>query len=239
MNNTTIEWTEHTWNPVTGCTQISPGCDNCYAKRITEQSKKVYPKGFEITLRPHRLDEPVKWRKPSFIFVNSMSDLFHRDIPSDYLTMIWHIMCRADWHIYQILTKRPHRMAHIVSSRGLPTPPHIWLGVSVENQTFGDNRIPPLLSIPAQVRWLSCEPLLGPLNLTPYLPHLQWVVDGGESGPRRRPANPDWFRSIRDQCKAANIPYFHKQGNTFRPGYDRLLDGRTWEEYPGMKGDIQ
>jgi protein gp37 len=204
--------------------------------KIAEQKRGTlaFPNGFGLTLRPHKLLDPIKWKTPSMIFVNSMSDLFHREIPLDYIAQVWDTMLRADHHIYQILTKRTHRMAHILRTMEVPIPEHIWLGTSVENQTFADSRIPALLSIPAPVRFLSAEPLLGPLDLSRYLPGLHWTIDGGESGPHRRPANPDWFRAIRDQCIMAGVPYLHKQGNAFRSGQDRELDGRTWDEYPNF-----
>ena len=235
MKNSKIGWTDHTWNPVTGCTQVSPGCDHCYALAIAEQYRgtPAFPNGFDVQLRQHRLLEPYKWKTPSRIFVNSMSDLFHKEIPDSYLIQIWGIMEGADWHTFQVLTKRPHRMAQKIKDLGLPTLPNLWLGVSVENQMYAENRIPSLLSIPGDfVRWISAEPLLGPLNLIPWLLDLRWVVDGGESGPGRRPAEVAWFRSIKDQCLGSRVPYLHKQGNANRPGEDRVLDGRTWDEYP-------
>lgn len=237
MKDTTIEWTTHTWNPVTGCTRVSPGCDNCYAEAIALRfaGGAGFPRGFDVTLKPHKLREPLRWREPSLVFVNSMSDLFHREIPVDYLGQIWSMMLGADQHIYQVLTKRPHRAAELIRRMSLPLPPHIWLGVSVENQRFAENRIPALLSIPAQVRWLSCEPLLGDLDLREWLPSLDWVVDGGESGSGRRPADESWFRSIREQCRSVAVPYFHKQGNAHISGRDRELDGRTWDEYPSVE----
>ena len=234
MAKTSIAWSEMVWNPVTGCTQVSPGCDNCYAKTIAESPRfaKAFPNKFNVTLHPERLDQPRRWRKPRMIFVNSMSDVFHKDIPPSFLLRIWDTMVAKPRHVFQILTKRPHRAAYVIDSLKLELPPHIWLGTSVENQTFADNRIPALLGIPAAVRWLSCEPLLGPLDLRSYLPELQWVVDGGESGKGRRAADYDWFRSIRDDCQASDTPYFHKQGNHYSPGRDRAkLDGRTWERY--------
>ena len=237
MKNSNIEWTTHTWNPATGCTQVSPGCDNCYAKAIAEPKRgsPAFPNGFDVTLRPHKLKDPLKWKDPARIFVNSMSDLFHRDIPNDFLTHVWETMLAADHHIYQVLTKRPHRAAHLIEELELPLPPHIWIGTSVEDQRFADNRIPALLGIPAPVRWLSCEPLLGPLDLARYLADgIGWVIDGGESGGGRRPADPDWFRAIRDDCVSAQVPYLHKQGNNYRPGRDRELDGLTWDQYPAL-----
>ena len=194
MKNSKIEWTDATWNPVTGCSQVSPGCDNCYALQIAERKRgtRAFPVGFDVQLRPHKLLDPLRWKKPARIFVNSMSDLFHRDIPKDHLVQIWDTMVMADWHIYQILTKRPHRAAHLIGELELPLPEHIWIGTSVENQVFADNRIPALLSIEAPVRWLSCEPLLGPLSLAPWLAHggIQWVIDGGESGTRSSACRP-------------------------------------------------
>ena len=238
MKNSKIEWTDATWNPVTGCSQVSPGCDNCYALQIAERKRgtRAFPVGFDVQLRPHKLLDPLRWKKPARIFVNSMSDLFHRDIPRDYLAQVWDTMIRADHHVYQVLTKRPHRASLLIREMGLSVPEHIWIGTSVENQVFADNRIPALLSIDAPVRWLSCEPLLGPLSLAPWLADggIQWVIDGGESGTRRRPADPDWFQAIRDECEAAGVPYLHKQGNHNLPGRDRELDGRTWDQYPTM-----
>ena len=229
-----IEWTDATWNPVTGCTKVSPGCDHCYASAIAERyrGRVNFPNGFEVQLRPHRLREPTKWKTARRIFVNSMSDLFHRDIPDDYLAAVWETMLQVDRHVYQVLTKRPHRMAHKIASLGLPTPRHIWLGTSVENQRFADSRIPALTSIGAPVRFISAEPLLGPLDLEPWTEELSWVIVGGESGPSRRPMNYDWARSLRNQCLAAGVPFFYKQGNAFRSGQDRVLDGRAWDEYP-------
>ena len=237
MKNSNIEWTTHTWNPTTGCSQVSPGCDNCYALAIAEQKRgtKAFPQGFDMTLRPHKLRDPLKWKEPARVFVNSMSDLFHRDVPRDYLAQVWETMLLAEHHVFQVLTKRPHRAAQLIREMGLPVPAHIWIGASVETQQFADNRVPALLDIPAPVRWLSCEPLLGPLDLTPYLDGLSWVVDGGESSRNRRLADYGWFRRIRDDCLQAGVPYLHKQGNHLYPGRDRDLDGRTWEQYPKLK----
>ena len=236
MKNSHIDWTDHTWNPVTGCTQVSPGCDNCYALAIAEPRRGLpsFPQGFDVTLRPHKLRDPLKWKAPGMIFVNSMSDLFHKDIPPEYVGQIWQTMMAATHHVFQVLTKRPHRAAQLIDRMGLPLPPHIWLGVSAENQQLADNRITALLQIPSAVPWVSAEPLLGPLDLTPFLDRLKWVVDGGESGNGRRPADPDWFRSLRDQCQEYGVSFFHKQGNHRYPGRDRELDGRTWDEYPDV-----
>ena len=233
--DTSIEWTEHTWNAFSGCVKVSPGCDNCYAETIANGrwGSPAFPNGFDLTLRPHKVRDPMKWKTPSRIFVNSMSDLFLGNVPVDYLVKIWDTMLEADWHQYQILTKRPIPAARLIEDLNLDLPPHIWLGVSVESQEWADQRIPALLDIPARVRFLSCEPLLGPVDITPYIDGLDWVIDGGESGPKRRPASYDWFRSIRDQCNANGVSYFHKQGNAHLSGKDRILDGRTWDEYPG------
>ena len=225
MKNSKIGWTDHTWNPVTGCTKVSPGCDHCYAETIAEQYRgtPAFPNGFDVQLRQHKILDPYKWKTPSRIFVNSMSDLFHKEIPDQYLSSIWATMEGADWHTYQVLTKRPHRMAQKIKELGLPTKPHIWLGVSVENQTFAENRIPALLAIESSMPWVSCEPLLGPINFRRWLcrmagiPSLEWIVTGGESGLHRRPANLDWFRGIRDQCLDSEVSYYHKQGNHFQP----------------------
>lgn len=234
MKDTNIGWTTHTWNPVTGCSKVSPGCDNCYAETIAEKFRgPAFPRGFEVTLRPHKIRDPYRW-SPALIFVNSMSDLFHRDIPEPYLLSVWETMLGADQHIYQILTKRPHRAAELIRKLSLPLPPHIWMGVSVENQRLADNRLPALLGIPSTVRWLSCEPLLGALDLRKWLDGIDWVVDGGESGFGRRPAEYAWFRSLREQCREYKVPYYHKQGNCSRSGGDRELDGRTWDEYPSV-----
>ena len=236
MDKTRISWADASWNPVTGCSEVSPGCDRCYAKAIAERYRgtPAYPQGFDVTLRPHKLDQPVRWERPRRIFVNSMSDLFHREIPDDYLRDIWDTMLKADQHIYLILTKRAHRMAHKVKTLGLDLAAHIWLGVSAENQKFADNRIPPLLSIGSATPWVSAEPLIGPIDMTAYLPAVKWCVVGGESGPGRRHMEYDWARSLRDQCGAAGVAFHLKQGNDTRPGRDNVLDGRKHEEFPDM-----
>ena len=238
--NSGIAWTTHTWNPVTGCTQVSPGCDHCYALAIAERFRggKAWPNGFDVTLRPHRLDEPLRWRDPAYVFVNSMSDLFHKNIPDDYLRQVWDVMLRADQHTYQVLTKRAHRMVHKIQTLSLPVPAHIWLGVSAEDQRMADSRIMCLLGVPASVHWVSVEPLLGPVDLRHYLEGLDWVVAGGESGPGRRPMDYAWARSLRDQCRDFGVPFFYKQGNALRPGQDDELDGRIHQELPGRQGGM-
>ena len=213
---------------------MSPGCDNCYALRIAERFRggKAWPNGFDVTLRPHRLNEPLRWREPAYVFVNSMSDLFHREIPDDYLRQVWKVMLQADHHTYQVLTKRAHRMAYKIRTLSLPLPDHIWLGVSAEDQRMSDSRIRCLLGIPAAVRWVSAEPLMGPVDLGRHLDGLDWIVVGGESGPGRRRMDYAWARSLRDQCTGAGVPFFYKQGNAHRAGGDDELDGRVHQDMP-------
>lgn len=232
---TGIKWTTHSWNPVSGCSEVSPGCDNCYARVLSERRRgtKAFPDGFDVTLRPHKLREPLSWRKPARIFVNSMSDLFHRKIPDDYLRQVWDTMLAADHHIYQILTKRAERMRQKIEDLNLELAAHIWLGVSAENQKFADSRIPSLVRIDPEVRFVSAEPLLGPIDFTRWCGQLDWIIVGGESGSPRRPMDYDWARSIRDQCAEADVAFFYKQGNAFRPGQDTQLDGLKYEEFPG------
>tara|TARA_Y100000310_G_scaffold307806_1_gene350213 strand:+ start:360 stop:1124 length:765 start_codon:yes stop_codon:yes gene_type:complete len=232
-----IGWTDSTWNPVLGCDKVSPGCLNCYAEVIAEKyrGQPGYPNGFELTLKPNHLRDPIRWREPRRIFVNSMSDLFHPRIPDDYLREIWDVMLEEERHTYQILTKRPVHMKRRIANLGLKLSPHIWLGVSVENQEWANRRIPVLLSIPAEVRFLSCEPLLGPVDLAWWFVGVQpihWVLMGAESGPKRRPFDPQWVRDIRDVCVAAGVPLFHKQGSHLYSDRNRDLDGREWNEYP-------
>ena len=230
--NSGIDWTEHTWNPVIGCDKVSPGCDNCYAEALTKRFAKNFPNGFAVTLKPHRMNEPAKWKVPSFVFVNSMSDLFHREIPPDYLRQIWQVMLDNPQHVYQVLTKRAHRMVYTINNLGLELAPHIWLGVSAENQQMANSRIPELLKLDTTVRWVSAEPLLGPVDMSNWISDLQWVVVGGESGQNHRNMDYQWVRDIRDQCVNADTAFFYKQGMAFRPGRDRILDGRTWGAYP-------
>lgn len=241
-----IEWTDTTWNPVTGCTKVSPGCDHCYAERMTE---RFHGKGSFATvkLHPDRLDAPLKWRKPRRVFVNSMSDLFHADVPDRFIEQTWATMGATPRHTYQVLTKRHARMRTLLSSWTPVTsgPPYanVHIGVSVENQQWADIRIPALRDTPAALRFLSCEPLLRPLGDID-LTGIGWVIVGGESGPGARPMNPNWVRSLRDQCAAAGVPFFFKQWGEWAPttshgmrrvgkkNAGRELDGRTWNEYP-------
>jgi protein gp37 len=248
-----IEWTDSTWNPVTGCDIVSPGCKNCYAKTFAERFRGVpghpYEQGFDLRLWNDRLELPLKWKEPRRIFVNSMSDLFHEDVPDDFIQRVFDTMIQADQHIFQVLTKRSERMLSWTKSRyRLPNeastkptlPKHIWLGVSVENQTF-TKRIPDLQKTPARVRFLSIEPLLGSINLyAKFLKGIHWVIVGGESGPRARPMKPEWAKAIQRQCARYEVPFFFKQWGTFDPDGNRvgkkragrLLSGRTWNDMP-------
>lgn len=286
-DRTGIEWTRGddgtpgaTWNPVTGCEEVSEGCDHCYAKTFAERWRGIpghhFERGFDLTLRPERLGQPLKWKKPRRIFVNSMSDLFHKDVPDEFIARVFAVMAITPRHTYQVLTKRHGRMRSLLSSDefrlltkaahhemqlsgavsysplviNVWPPKNVWLGVSVENQKWADIRIPALLETPAAVRFLSCEPLLGPVDLRaayrqvvgaegdgpPLADVLHWVICGGESGPGARPMHPDWARSLRDQCTAAGVPFFLKQWgewaphNVARPTYSQLeLHGTHWD----------
>ena len=229
-----IEWTEATWNPVTGCTKISPGCTHCYAERMAERLQSMgqqnYRNGFELTLQPHMLELPLHWRRPQTVFVNSMSDLFHKDVPVEYIRDVFDVMRRAHWHRFQVLTKRSDRLVELAA--GINWPENVWMGVSVESAAY-TWRIDDLRATRARIKFLSLEPLLGPL------PHLDlremgWVIVGGESGPKARPMNPDWVRDLRDQCRRSLVPFFFKQwGGTNKKRTGRVLDGQTWDEMPG------
>src|SRR5690348_14838170 len=225
--NSHIEWTDATWNPVTGCTKISPGCKNCYAERLAlrlqDMGNPRYQNGFRVTLHRNALTLPLQWKKPKMIFVNSMSDLFHESVPESYIQEVFAVMAEADWHIFQVLTKRADRLARLAGR--LPWPSNVWQGVSVENQQYV-NRIPRLKTVPASTRFLSIEPLLGPIVNLP-LSGIHWVIVGGESGHRHRPINIEWVRNIRQQCLAASVPFFFKQwgGLTAKSG-GRVLDGK-------------
>ncbi|HSH41626.1 MAG TPA: phage Gp37/Gp68 family protein [Arenicellales bacterium] len=278
-----IEWTEATWNPVTGCTKVSQGCKHCYAERDWKRlaanptARAYFGRKFtDVQCHPERLDQPLRWRNPRRIFVNSMSDLFHEDVPKNFIDRVFAVMALSPQHTFQVLTKRPERMREYLGHGGTCIPigvrqaaeimglhdpgpmpialPNVWLGVSVEDQTSADERIPPLLETPAAVRFLSCEPLLGPINLCELpgasgigrgldalsnagvdpgalIPHaVDWVIAGGESGPRARPMHPDWVRSLRDQCQAAGVPFFFKQWGEWAP--DCIHDGPACAETP-------
>ncbi len=231
--NSHIEWTDATWNPVTGCSKISPGCKHCYAERMSKRLQAMgqpnYANGFQVTLQPHMLELPLEWKRPRRVFVNSMSDLFHKDVPLSFIKKVFSVMRRANWHQYQLLTKRSERLLEV--SPLLTWEPHIWIGVSVENDDY-TSRIDDLRKTGADVKFLSLEPLLGPLRKL-NLRGMDWVIVGGESGPGARPMNPDWVRDIRDQCVRANVPFFFKQwGGPFKKRTGRVLDGRTWDQMP-------
>jgi protein gp37 len=229
-----IEWTDASWNPVTGCRQLSPGCDHCYALTFAERFRGVpghpYEQGFDLKLWPERLEMPLGWKRPRRIFVNSMSDLFHEAIPEEYIRRVFDVMVRADWHTFQVLTKRPRRMAEMAPS--LDWPPNVWAGTSVELDRYTWRANACLRRVPAAVRFVSAEPLLGPLPSL-ELDHLQWVIAGGESGPAFRAMDLDWVRDLRDRCRSAGVAFFFKQvgGRTPKAG-GRSLDRRTWDEFP-------
>lgn len=236
-SNTEIEWTNATWNPVTGCTKISPGCDNCYAERFSERFRgtKDHPFefGFDLMLRTNRVRQPLEWKKSKMIFVNSMSDLFHKEVPKKFIDQVFKTMEQANWHIFQVLTKRSSLMRNYVNERykDKPAPANIWLGTSVEDKQR-KSRIRHISEMNATIKFLSIEPLIasvGELDLE----EIQWVIVGGESGPKARPIDPEWVRDIRDQCVAQKVPFFFKQWGGFRPkSGGRELDGETWNEYP-------
>jgi protein gp37 len=285
-DKTAIEWTSATWNPVTGCDRVSEGCDHCYALTLARRLKAMgnpryqvdgHPgrsgPGFGVTLHEDQLDLPLRWRRSRTIFVNSMSDLFHDDVPNDFIHRVWAVMYQAYWHTFQVLTKRPGRMASVLSRPDFaehvrlaaearqddpqdiyverrPWPPqNVWVGTSVENQRWANVRIPKLLETPAAVRFLSCEPLLGPVDLKGWFgvlssrdaalhASIDWVIVGGESGPEHRQIDLDWARRLRDQCVDADVAFFFKQvgGHTPKAG-GRLLDGRTWDAMPELSQD--
>ena len=266
MADTKIEWAERVWNPITGCTKISPGCNNCYAERMSKRlaGRCGYPADdpFKVTLHPERLHQPLRWRKPSKIFVCSMADLFHDDVPFEFmqrvLWVIWHSHIHNFGHTFMILTKRPERMQQFFSSKiyadsanSYHLPQNLWLGVTAENQEQADKRIPILLQIPAAVRFVSVEPMLSAIKMDfgwlgrgpgvwlhrdqrGWLGGIDWVIAGCESGPRRRPADIQWFRSLRDQCIRENTPFFLKQMDNRYGSLDKMpiLDGQSWNQFP-------
>ena len=228
-----IEWTESTWNPVTGCTKVSPGCKHCYAKRMAERLQAMgqanYANGFELTLQPHMLELPLRWKKPQTVFVSSMSDLFHDGVPIEYVRRVFDVMRRAHWHRFQVLTKRAERLARLAPE--LEWAENLWMGVSVETDRYR-HRIDSLRSTPARVKFLSLEPLLGPLHDLD-LSGIDWVIVGGESGPKARPMDAAWVTDLRDQCHRARVPFFFKQwGGTNKKKAGRVLQGRTWSQMP-------
>lgn len=238
-----IEWTDATWNPVRGCTKISPGCAHCYAETFAERFRGVpghpYEFGFDLRLVPEKLCEPFRWKASRRVFVNSMSDLFHRDVPGEYVLAVAEVMRAACWHTFQVLTKRSDRLRDLLcgSLRSSAAQRHIWWGVSVENRKHGVPRIRHLQDAPAAVRFLSIEPLLEDLGQLD-LRGISWVIVGGESGPGARAMRPDWVRAVRDQCRDAGVPFFFKQwGGTQKAKTGRMLDGRTYDDFPGQDFD--
>lgn len=266
MAKSKIEWTEYSWNPVSGCTPISEGCQNCYAKRMSKRlaGRCGYPADdpFKVTLHPDRLSEPLKWKKPRRIFVCSMGDIFHEEVPDEFIGEIFSIILDTEHkHTYLILTKRPKRALEwfrkhpkgiFVGANSFYEPiyyrwplQNVWFGVTTENQARADERIPILLEIPAAVRFVSVEPMLEPVDLSKWIycgdrPLLNWVICGGETGPGARPMHPDWARSLRDQCQAAGVPFFFKQWGEYKPlPFSGRDDGlHTLQEYPGCKYDF-
>jgi len=233
MAKSAIEWTESTWNPVTGCTKISPGCEHCYAERMAVRLKAMgqpnYANGFRLTLHEHALRLPLLWKRPQTIFVNSMSDLFHGDVPLEFIRKVFDVMVEASHHRFQVLTKRSERLLDL--STKLPWPSNVWMGVSVENSDYVF-RIDHLRKTDAFIKFVSFEPLLGPVRNVD-LDGIDWVIVGGESGPGARPMDPGWVREIRDRCVSARVPFFFKQwGGVNKKRNGRILDGRTWEEMP-------
>ena len=259
-NNTGIEWTDATWNPTTGCTKVSAGCDNCYAEELANRlladsytkqlpvvdTQKNREDPFAPRIWPERLSKPAEWSEPRRVFVDSMSDLFHKDFPEEFVRHCFEVMLSIDRHVYQVLTKRPARAARFINEKyadlfpegGLPD--HIWIGTSVENQEV-DYRIRHLADVRAQVRFLSCEPLIGPLDLegTGFADGIHWVIVGGESGPERRPMRKCWVETIRDQCVEAGVAFFFKQwGGRTPKSNGRQLDGREWNEMPVQRTTV-
>ena len=239
-DTTQIEWTDSTWNPVTGCTKITAGCDFCYAERFSERFRGVkghpFESGFDLTLRPLRLQQPLMWKKPRRIFVNSMSDLFHKEVPKDFIDAVFDTMEAANWHTYQVLTKRSSLMTRYLKTRYLDglAPPHIWLGVSIEDAR-NVVRLKHLKAARASIKFVSFEPLIGsvgPVDLS----GIDWVIVGGESGPRARLIKEEWVIELRDQCKADKVAFFFKQWGGVRPKTGgRTLQGREWSQYPKAK----
>ena len=243
-DHSTIEWTDATWNPVTGCTKVSPGCKHCYALTFSERFRGVpghpFEQGFDLRLWPQRLELPLAWRAPRRIFVNSMSDLFHERVPDAFIDRVFDTMGRAHWHQFQLLTKRPERMRNYVWARArrdgslAETHPGVWLGTSIETQKYV-YRAALIADLPVTVRFLSCEPLLGPLDLHEVIgaDAINWVIVGGESGHHARPMLPEWATSIRDQCRKALVPFFFKQwGGRNKKAAGRVLERQTWDELP-------
>ena len=239
MGRSAIEWTDATWNPVTGCSKISPGCTHCYAERMALRLQAMgqpnYRNGFALTLHPQALEMPLRWKRPQVVFVNSMSDLFHDGVPESFIQAAFHTMEQAHWHHFQVLTKRSARLAEM--AHRLSWPRNVWMGVSVEDADHAF-RIDHLRHTGAHIRFLSLEPLLGPLPGLD-LRDIQWVIVGGESGPRARPMKEEWVIDIRDQCRRARVPFFFKQwGGVHKKKAGRLLQGRVWDDLPIASGEL-
>jgi protein gp37 len=233
-NGSTIEWTEATWNPVTGCTKVSPGCKHCYAERMSLRLQAMgvpqYRDAFALTPHAEMLEVPLRWKRPRRVFVNSMSDLFHERLPLDFIRRVFEVMVAASQHEFQVLTKRPEVALNYAGE--LPWPGNVWLGTSVENGLYV-HRVRTLARVPAHVRFISAEPLLGPIGRLP-LSRIHWVIVGGESGPGARPMRQEWVEQIQRQCRAKGVAFFFKQwGGTNKKKTGRRLNGRTWEEFPG------
>ena len=231
-----IEWTNATWNPVTGCTKVSEGCKFCYAERFAERFRGVkghpYEQGFDLKMWPERLNIPLEWKEPRMIFVNSMSDLFHQDVPFEYIHDVFQVMKQAEHHTFQVLTKRSERLLELASQ--LDWPDNVWMGVSIENMKVA-KRVDHLRDVPAAIRFLSCEPLLGSLKNLSFA-GIQWVIVGGESGPGARPMKEEWVREVRGKCRSARIPFFFKQwGGVIKKHAGRELDGEVYDEWPTVK----
>ncbi|MCF7890564.1 phage Gp37/Gp68 family protein [Candidatus Bipolaricaulota bacterium] len=233
-----IEWTDQTWNPVTGCSKVSPGCENCYAERFARRLKAMgnprYENGFQLTLHHDKIEEPLSWRKPRYVFVNSMSDLFHKEVPREFIQSVFDVIKQAEDHVFQVLTKRARRLARLAPD--LSWPENLWIGVSIENQDYVW-RVGCLKQVPAETRFLSVEPLIGPIGNLP-LKDIDWVIVGGESGPKARLMKEEWVKNIRDQCTKSSTAFFFKQwGGKSSKDNGRTLEGRTWEEMP--KGKVE
>ncbi len=231
--NSSIEWTGATWNPVTGCTKVSPGCLHCYAERMAMRLQAMgqanYANGFKVAIHPHMLELPLHWKKPQFVFVNSMGDLFHEDVPLTFVLEVFEVMRQASQHTFQLLTKRSARLAEL--NEQIDWPSNVWMGVTAENGDY-KYRVDHLRSTGARIKFLSLEPLLGPIHDLD-LTDIDWVIVGGESGPGARPIEKPWVDDLREQCQNARVPFFFKQwGGTNRKKTGRLLDGRTWDELP-------
>jgi protein gp37 len=238
-DKSTIEWTEATWNPVTGCSKVSPGCAHCYAETFAERWRGIpghpYEQGFDLKLWPARLEQPLKWARPRMIFVNSMSDLFHEDIPDDYIAQVFDVMGQATHHTFQVLTKRQERLTELAPH--LDWHPNVWMGVTIENRRFV-HRADYLRAVPAAVRFISAEPLLGPLEGLD-LDGIHWLIAGGESGPRHRPVREDWILQLRDRCTEEGVAFFFKQWGGTRPKTGgRSLQGREWSEMPERRAPV-